>query len=151
MHTGRTDFTCAAMALTVSSIGTAMSALTTHCQNPAHYRKRDAAHYIPVEVPQVDMVNAELLERALQRFGNVVRLAVDTPLEVAPPVRAHAELGREEDLLALAGALEPLSDQLLVVSVRVGGIPVCDPILVYGIKDLERERGGSVVGDLADV
>ena len=66
-------------------------------------------------------------------------------------MRAYAELGREEDLLALAGALEPLSDQLLVVSVRVGGIPVCDPALVYGIKDLERERRGSVVGDLSEV
>ena len=104
-----------------------------------------------MEIPQVDIVDTELLERALQRFRNIVRLAVDTSLEVTPPVRADAELRREEDLLALAGALEPLSDQLLVVSVRVGGIPVCDPILVYGIKDLERERGGSVVGDLADV
>ena len=30
----------------------------------------------------------------------------------------------------------PLPNEALAVEVSVGGVPVCDPVLVYGVEDL---------------
>ena len=58
----------------------------------------------PVEVVQVNLVNAESLQGALARLADIRRVAVR---RLARDARAQAELGREEDVGALAGALEP--------------------------------------------
>ena len=60
-----------------------------------------------MEVPQVDVVDAELLQRAIESLPGPFRSSVDNASLVALPVAAQAELRREEDLAPLSGALEP--------------------------------------------
>ena len=38
----------------------------------------------------------------------------------------------------------PLSDEALAVKVSVGGVPVCDPVLVYGVEDLREEMSAQI-------
>ena len=70
-----------------------------------------------MQVPQVDIVDAELLQRPVEGLNGPLRGPVHHAGLVALPVAAEAELRGEEDLTALARALEPaaggtLSDML---------------------------------------
>ena len=60
------------------------------------------------------------------------RRAVDASLGV----RDEAKFARKEDLLALACTLEPLADELLIVSVDIGRIPVRAAVLVDSVQEL---------------
>ena len=61
----------------------------------------------PVQVPQIHVINAELLQGPLDSFRNVVRIAVDRTLLVTFPVAAQTELRSQEYLVSLSCALEP--------------------------------------------
>jgi hypothetical protein len=74
-----------------------------------------------VLVVEVDVVDAEALQRGLAGLAHVVRLAVDA--EIAAVLAALvAELGGEHDLVAAAG--DRAADELLVGerAVHVGGV-----------------------------
>lgn len=57
----------------------------------------------PMQVPQINLVYAQALDRLLKGSSSVVRVPVD---ELARG-RGKPELGRKEDLIAFAGAFEP--------------------------------------------
>jgi len=63
--------------------------------------------------------------------------------------RTYAELGREEDVGALARAREPVANQVLVVVVDVGRVPERQSELMGAVQEGEAFRvrlGGTVEG-----
>ena len=64
-----------------------------------------------MHIPQIDVVRLQAAARVLERLAHVARVAVHLPRGVA--VR-EAELGREEDVVALPGALEPFAEEVCV-------------------------------------
>lgn len=105
-----TCLTSWAIASTVFSMGTVGSGLHPTPNAHKHTRTQHTvthptnAHDAPVEVVQVDLVDAEPREGALAGAADVRGVAVG---DLAGDAGADAELGREEDVGALAGALEP--------------------------------------------
>lgn len=74
-----------------------------------------------MHIPQINVVRLQTAARVLERLAHVARVAVHLPRGVA--VR-EAELGREEDVVALAGAFEPFAEEVCVredVSSRCDG------------------------------
>lgn len=63
-----------------------------------------------MEVPQVDVADAELLQRPIESLGSPFRSSVDDAGLVALPVTTQAELRSQEDLAPLSSALEPAAD-----------------------------------------
>jgi hypothetical protein len=89
-----------------------------------------------VQVPQVDVVDAESGQRRVDRRQRVPRTAVDLAWTVEP----EAELGRQHDLVAAAG--ERPADELLVgaVAVDVGGVEERAAALDRGVHGGDRLR-----------
>ena len=91
----------------------------------------------PVLVVQVDVVNAEALQRALDRGADVRRAAVDDA-GPATGVRHQAELRRHHDLVTTT--LDGPADQFLVEvrAVNLGGVDVGDAQLQRPVDGADR-------------
>jgi hypothetical protein len=106
-----------------------------------------------VEVKQINAVYSKSLEARLHGGLDVLRAAVERE------VRAVPDLGADENIVALAGALEPefasgqfldqanfqggdtpFPNEVLRVDVDVGGIPECAARSVGSIKDLRMNE-----------
>ena len=85
----------------------------------------------PVNVVKVQVVRAERSQRRFELLAHIVRLAVGASLG-----QEQAEFARKEDLLAFACTLEPLAEELLVVPVYIGRIPVRAATLVDSVQKL---------------
>lgn len=99
-----------------------------------------------MDVVQVDGLDAQPLQAPLARLLAVFGRRIDRHAILGPLV---GELGRQEDLVALAGPLEPPPNQVLRVLVHVGGIPEGLAQLVGAVEDLEAllvGLGGAVEG-----
>ena len=72
----------------------------------------------PVQIPQIDVIRLQPLQGRLELLHRVFRFSIRTLGRVSQP-----KLGRKEDVFALACAREPVSDEDLTVTVRVGGVP----------------------------
>lgn len=78
-----------------------------------------------MQVVQVDVVDAQALERGVARLMDVLRRAVDTPARTILAA-LDAEFGRQDDLVSPVG--DCLADELLVGEgpVHVGGVQEVD-------------------------
>ena len=98
-----------------------------------------------VLVVEVDVVDAEPLQRGVAGRPDVLRAAVDAERRVPSLVALVAELGREHDLVAAAGdrpADEPLVGER---AVHVGGVEEGDAE-VEGAVDRARSTAASSAG-----
>ena len=68
----------------------------------------------PVEVVQIDMVDAQPLARLFESCRHILGLAIRRAVGVAD----DAELSSEEDLVTLASALEPAETHMKIVVMR---------------------------------
>lgn len=95
-----------------------------------------------VAVVQVDGVDAETFQGFLAGCVDVFGFVADAAL-AGLGVDEVGEFGGEEDLLALSGVLlEPFAEEVLVVAVHVGGIPVS----LAGLEDVVEELETLFVG-----
>lgn len=62
-----------------------------------------------MQVPQVNLIDTESLQRLLARLVNPLRSSVRSPVAVR---RYESEFGCEENFAALAGLLEPTSKRI---------------------------------------
>jgi DNA-binding transcriptional regulator LsrR (DeoR family) len=80
-----------------------------------------------VDIEEVNVVNAHLLQAALEAFAEEFGAVVgaDVPLALVVDGEFDAELGGQENVGAALGVqLEPLADQGLAVAVAAGRVPV---------------------------
>ncbi|MBK5115675.1 MAG: hypothetical protein JJE23_02035 [Thermoleophilia bacterium] len=91
-----------------------------------------------VLVIEIDVVEAEPLQRSVDRAAHILGAAVDRAIPML--VEAHAELGRDHDLVATSG--ERFAEQLLVITpaVHLGGVEEAHTELDRAVERGDRLR-----------
>lgn len=89
-----------------------------------------------MKIPQIDLVHAKHLQRAINGLPRPLWRAINADALAEIGAVAEAELSAEEDLVALARALEPLSDELFVVAVDIRRVPESAALLIGDVEDL---------------
>jgi len=84
---------------------------------------------------QINSLNAKTLQALLTRSPHILRVRVLRLDKVGGEL--EAEFGREENIGAFSGFLKPLTDNIFIVGVDVGGIPEVLANLPGTVKDLE--------------
>lgn len=97
----------------------------------------------PVHVVQVDDVGAEARQARRAGLPDPGRVVVDGARAVG--ARPDGELGRQEDVVALAAAPEPLAHALLAARVDVGRVPEPLANLVRPVEQRERRLDARVL------
>lgn len=85
-------------------------------------------------IVQINGRDAQPLEALLARFFNILRVTSDRHV---PILHGVGELGGQEDIVPLAGPLEPFANQVLVVHIDVGRVPESLAHLVRFVENFE--------------
>ncbi|KAI6768165.1 hypothetical protein HG530_006174 [Fusarium avenaceum] len=94
-----------------------------------------------MHVVQINVVNAESLQAALDSLLHILRRSVNHETLIANP---YSKLRCQEDILtALRVQFEPLSDKVLAIAINISCIPVGTAEFPGAIEDLETIFIGS--------
>ena len=89
-----------------------------------------------MDVVKINLLYPEALQAALNALSAILRGGVDPDTTLS--VLLEAELGGEEDVGAAFGVeFEPFPDDVLVITVCIGSVPIGAPELPGSIENLE--------------
>ena len=85
-------------------------------------------------VIKVNILNTQALQTLLTRLPCIFRVSIDHEITI---LHHNSELGGQEDVVPLAGSLEPFANQVFTICIDVCGVPECLAHFVRFVEDLE--------------